>query len=147
MPGEQLSRRERTTWMIISCGSRFTRQDFSGASPGQSNSRLAGPAGRSREEDWLLSAQSDTEAYFGRRAQAREFSQRAIESALHAEAKETAALWQINAALRAAEFGNAGSARNDAMAALALVPGRDIRSVAALSLARAGDAAEAKKLA
>jgi hypothetical protein len=33
------------------------------------------------------------------------------------------------------------------MAALALVPGKDIRTVAALSLARAGDAAEAKRLA
>src|ERR1700687_1432327 len=108
--------------------------------------QLAWAAGRPREENWLLSAQSDTEAYFGRLAKAREFSQRAIDSALHADAKETAALWQVNAALREAEFGNAGSARHDAMAALALVPGRDIRSVAALSLARAGDAAEAKKL-
>jgi eukaryotic-like serine/threonine-protein kinase len=33
------------------------------------------------------------------------------------------------------------------MVALALVPGRDIRSVAALSMARAGDEPEAKKLA
>jgi serine/threonine protein kinase/predicted Zn-dependent protease len=109
--------------------------------------QLAWAAGRSGEEDWLLSAQSDTEAYFGRLAKARELSRRAIDSAVHADAKETAALWQVNAALREAEFGNAGSARHDAVAALALVPGRDIRSVAALSLARAGDAAEAKRLA
>jgi len=109
--------------------------------------QLAWAAGRSGEEDWLLSAQSDTEAYFGRLAKAREFSQRAIDSTVHADAKETAALWQVNAALREAEFGNAGSARHDAVAGLALVPGKDIRSVAALSLARAGDAAEAKRLA
>jgi serine/threonine protein kinase/tetratricopeptide (TPR) repeat protein len=109
--------------------------------------QLAWAAGRPREEDWLLSAQSDTEAYFGRLGKAREFSQRATDSALHADAKETAALWQVNAALREAEFGNAGPARHDAVAALALVPGRDIRSVGAMSLARAGDAAEAKKLA
>ena len=109
--------------------------------------QLAWAAGRPREEDWLLSAQSDTEAYFGRLAKSREFSQGAFGSAVHADAKETAALWRVNAALREAEFGNAGSARQDAMAALALVPGRDIRSVAALSLARAGYAAEAKRLA
>jgi tetratricopeptide (TPR) repeat protein len=109
--------------------------------------QLAWAAGRPREEDWLLSAQSDTEAYFGRLAKARAFSQRAIDSAIHADAKETAALWQVNAALRAAEFGNVDSARHDAVAALALVPGRDIRSVAALSLARASDAAGAKRLA
>src|SRR5215469_10592630 len=43
--------------------------------------------------------------------------------------------------------GDAASARHSAMVALALVPGRDIRSVAALSMARAGDEPEAKKLA
>src|SRR5215469_2942462 len=109
--------------------------------------QLAWAAGRSGEEDWLLSAQSDTEAYFGRLAKARDFSQQAIELAKRADAKETAALWQVNAALREAEFGNRAGARKDALAALVLAPGRDIRSVAALALARAGDTAEAAKLA
>src|SRR5438128_2144596 len=108
--------------------------------------QLAWAAGRPGEEDWLLSAQSDTEAYYGRLAKAREFSQRAIDSAKRADARETAALWQVNAAVREAEFGNASSARHDATAALALVPGKDVRSVAALALARAGDAALAQKL-
>jgi tetratricopeptide (TPR) repeat protein len=108
--------------------------------------QLAWAAGRPREEDWLLSAQSDTEAYFGRLAPAREFSRRAVDSALHANAKETAALWHANAALREAEFGNASSARQNAVAALALVQGRDVRSVAALALARAGNAAQAQKI-
>jgi serine/threonine protein kinase/predicted Zn-dependent protease len=108
--------------------------------------QLAWAAGRPGEEDWLLSAQSDTEAYFGRLAKAREFSQRAIDSAKRADAKETAALWQVNAAMREAEFGNASSARLNAMAGLALVPGKDVRSLAALALARAGDAAQAQKL-
>jgi serine/threonine protein kinase/TolB-like protein len=109
--------------------------------------QLAWAAGRPREEDWLLSAQSDTEAYFGRLAKAREFSQRALESALRADAIETASLWQVNAALREAEFGNDHSAGQAALAALARAPGRDVRSVAALALARAGDAAQAQKLA
>ena len=109
--------------------------------------QLAWAAGRSGEEDFLLQLQSDTEAYFGRVAKAREFSQRASDSALRAQAKETAALWRVNAALREAEFGNAASARREAMAALALVPGVDIKYLAALSLARAGDTAQAHKLA
>jgi len=104
-------------------------------------------AGRRGEEDWLLSAQSDTEAYFGRLTKAREFSQRALESAVRADAKETAALWQVNNALREAEFGNARSAGQNALAALALAPGRDVRSVAALALARAGETTKAQKLA
>ncbi len=67
--------------------------------------QLALAAGRAGEEDWLLSAQSDTEAYFGWLAKAREFSHRALESARRADAKEPAALWHANAALREAEFG------------------------------------------
>jgi tetratricopeptide (TPR) repeat protein len=98
--------------------------------------QLAWAVGRPGEEDWLLSEQSDTDAYFGRLGKAREFSQRAIESAKRADEKETAALWQVNAALREAEFGNAISARQKALAA---VPGKDVRDVAALALARAGD--------
>jgi tetratricopeptide (TPR) repeat protein len=107
--------------------------------------QLTWAVGRPKEEDWLLSTQSDTEAYFGRLAKAREFSRRAVESAQHADAKETAALWQANAALREAEFGNASAARQNAQASLSLMPGKDIRSVAALALARAGDAARAQK--
>jgi tetratricopeptide (TPR) repeat protein len=109
--------------------------------------QLAWAAGRLKEEDWLLSAQSDTEAYSGRLAKAQEFSRRAFDSASHADAKETAALWQVNAALREAEFGNPNSARQDALSALALAPGKEVTSLAALALARAGDASQAKKLA
>ncbi|HKD86321.1 MAG TPA: protein kinase [Terriglobales bacterium] len=109
--------------------------------------QLAWAAGRPREEDWLLSTQSDTEAYFGRLGKARDFSRRAVESALRADAKETAALWQVDAALREAEFGNATSARQNATAALALAPGREVKSLAALALARAGDTVRAQKLA
>jgi eukaryotic-like serine/threonine-protein kinase len=109
--------------------------------------QLAWAAGRSGEEDWMLSTQSDTEAYFGRLAKAREYSQRAVQSADRADAKETAAWWQANAALREAEFGNPSPARQNALAALALAPGRDVRSLAALALARAGVTAQAQKLA
>lgn len=109
--------------------------------------QLTWAAGRSGEEDWLLSTQSDTEGYFGWLQKAREFSRRAVDSARRAEANETAALWQANAALREAEFGNVDRARREALAALSLVPGRDVMSVAALALSRSGEVAEAQKLA
>jgi hypothetical protein len=109
--------------------------------------QLAWAAGRAREEDWLLSAQSDTEAYFGRLAKAREFSRRAVESASRAGAKEAAGLWQADAALREVEFGNASSARRYATSALAMMAGIDVKSLAALALARSGDTASAGKLA
>ena len=109
--------------------------------------QLAWGAGRSREEDWLLSTQSDTEAYFGHLVRAREFSRRSVDSALRADAKETGALWQANAALREAELGNDSSARQSALAALALAEGKEVRSVAALALARAGDTARGQRVA
>jgi serine/threonine protein kinase/Flp pilus assembly protein TadD len=109
--------------------------------------QLAWAGGRLGDEDMLLAMQSNTEAYHGKLGRAREFSHRAVESALRADAKETAALWQVNAALWDAEFGNAASARQSALAALALMAGRDVQGLAALALARAGDGAQAQKLA
>jgi DNA-binding winged helix-turn-helix (wHTH) protein/Tfp pilus assembly protein PilF len=109
--------------------------------------QLAWAAERPGEDDWLLSAQSDTEAYLGRLAKAREFSKRAVDSARRADSKEAGALWEVNAALREAEFGNPTSARRDAMAATALATGKYVRSVAALALSRAGNGAQAQKMA
>jgi eukaryotic-like serine/threonine-protein kinase len=96
-------------------------------------------------EDLLLSAQSDTEAYYGRLAKARELSRRAVDSAKSNDAKETAAIWAVNQALREAEFGNPTQARESASTALSLAPGRDVQVLAALALARAGSAVLAQK--
>jgi eukaryotic-like serine/threonine-protein kinase len=108
--------------------------------------QVAWGAGKSGSEDFLLSMQSDTEAYYGRLSKARDFSRRATDSAVRAGSKETAALWQVNAALREAEFGNTSSARKGVTAALTLSPGRDVKVAAALTLARIGDAPAAKRL-
>ena len=109
--------------------------------------QVAWGTGKAGEEDALLSAQSDTEAYYGRMDRARDFSRRAMDSAIRADAKEIAALWQVNAALREAELGNSDRARREARAALTLSSGRNVVVVAALSLARSGDVAGAKALA
>jgi serine/threonine protein kinase/tetratricopeptide (TPR) repeat protein len=106
--------------------------------------QVAWAAGRPGEEDTLLSTQSDTEAYHGRLARAREFSMRAVESAERASSTERAALWQVNAALREAEFGNAAVAKQDVSKALALSRGRDVSTASGLTLARSGDHAGAK---
>jgi predicted Zn-dependent protease len=103
--------------------------------------------GKPGTEDLLLSAQSDTEAYHGRLAKARDLSQHAVDSAKSNDAKETAAIWEVNQALREAEFGNATQARQFDSAALALAPGRDVQLLAALALSRAGDAVSAQKFA
>ncbi len=109
--------------------------------------QIAWATGRPGAEDLLLSTQSDTEAYYGRLSKAREFSQRAVESAKHADAPESAALWQANAALREAEFGNSAIARSLIDKATALASGRDVEILAALTKARAADPAGAENLA
>src|SRR5947209_5751915 len=65
--------------------------------------QLAWAAGKPGSEDILLSFQSDTEAYYGRLVKARDFSRRAVDAAVRNDSRETAALWQVNAALRSEE--------------------------------------------
>jgi ATP/maltotriose-dependent transcriptional regulator MalT len=104
-------------------------------------------AWRGDGQDALLSAQSDTEAYFGRLAKAREFSQRAVDSALKSNEKETAALWQANSALHEVEVGYSVSAGKRAHAALAIAAGPVVNTLAALALARSGNIVKARQLA
>jgi eukaryotic-like serine/threonine-protein kinase len=108
--------------------------------------QLAWAAGRLGDEDVMLSGQADTEAYYGRLTRAQDYSRRAAEVAVRADSKETAALWRAAAGLREAEFGNPAAARHNVDVALSLSSGRDIKLLAALTLARAGDTTNAKKL-
>ncbi len=110
------------------------------------NRQVEWAAGRPGEEDQMLTIHSDTQAYYGRLTQARDFSRRAVDSAARAGAKETAAVWQANAALREAEFGNVAAAKEGVAKALTLAPGRDVKLFAALTLARIGETPRAKAL-
>jgi tetratricopeptide (TPR) repeat protein/predicted Ser/Thr protein kinase len=102
--------------------------------------------GKPGEEDPLLAAQANTEAWYGKFKNARELTRRAMDSAQHNDAQETAAAYQAAAALSEVESGNRGQALADAHAALKLAPDRDVRALTALALARAGDTAAAEKL-
>lgn len=102
--------------------------------------------GKPGAEDFQLSASADTEAFFGHLQEARRLSSAAIDSALRNQLREAAALWQVNAALREAEFGNTARARQLASAAMVMGPGRDVHVLAALALARAGDAGRALQI-
>jgi hypothetical protein len=115
---------------------------------GPKMSQLAsGAIGKPGMEDLLLAAQADTEGCYGRLMNARELTRRAMDSAGHNDAKESAAYYQAAAALREVEAGDRDQARTEANAALKLAPNRDVRVIAALALARAGDTPGAEKLA
>jgi serine/threonine protein kinase/Flp pilus assembly protein TadD len=98
-------------------------------------------------EDVLFSFESDTEAFHGRLARARELSKRAADSALRNDSPETAAAWQMDVALRDAEFNNVSLSRQETASALFTASTRDVSILAALALARIGDTDRAKRLA
>jgi serine/threonine protein kinase/tetratricopeptide (TPR) repeat protein len=108
--------------------------------------QVAWAAGKPGSEDLLLSFESDTKAYHGELKKARDVSRRAVDAAVRFDSKETAGLWQVSAALREAEFGNSEATRQGVAAALALSPGRDVKLLSALALARARDAGRARSL-
>ncbi len=108
--------------------------------------QMAWAAGKPGAEDVLLSFASDTEAFYGHLSNARSLSMRAIDSARRSDQRETAAGWQINEALREAEFGNYSRAQKATSSALAMASTRDVRIMAALTLARAGAPVAAQQM-
>ena len=109
--------------------------------------QLAWAAGKPNGEDSLLSAQSDTEAYYGRLKKAREFTERAVQAAKKADLPESAAIWQVEAGIREAVFGNLDQAQKYAADALKSSPdSKDVRAIAAVIYARAGDEAKARQI-
>jgi tetratricopeptide (TPR) repeat protein len=104
--------------------------------------------GQPDSEHFGLALQSDTEAYAGHLAKARELTLRAIASAVRADSKENAAIWQENAALREAALGNLPDAQQNAIAALKLEHGsQSVQVEGALAFAMTGDDARAESLA
>jgi eukaryotic-like serine/threonine-protein kinase len=109
--------------------------------------QLTASAGKPGWEDQLLAMQAGTEAYFGRLAKAGKYSGRAGDSALQADAKETAATWRLYGALHDAEAGMLNPSLKETIAALAISPGKTAQILGPLSLARSGDARRAQALA
>ena len=99
-------------------------------------------------ENWGLALASDTEAYVGHLSKARELTKRSVGSAIRADSRENAGIWQAIAAQREAVYGNPAEARQAAAEALKLAPAsQGVESEAALALAMAGDTARAESLA
>jgi serine/threonine protein kinase/tetratricopeptide (TPR) repeat protein len=108
--------------------------------------QVAWARGRPGEEDQMLNDAADTQAYYGHMAKARDLDRQAADSAVRADAKETAAQWLAFQAIREVEVGNASAARQAVERALALAPGRDVKVLSALALARAGESSQAKTI-
>jgi tetratricopeptide (TPR) repeat protein len=104
--------------------------------------------GKPAYENFGLALASDTEAYSGHLGKARELTKQAVDSAVRADSKESGAIFQANAALEQAAYGNATEARQSAAEALKLVPtSQGVEVEAALAFAMAGDTARAESFA
>jgi serine/threonine protein kinase/tetratricopeptide (TPR) repeat protein len=96
----------------------------------------------------VLSLDAETAAYTGRLSRARGLTQRAVDSTVHSDNKESAAIWLENAALREAAFGNPAEARRAVAVGLKLAPASPgVRAEAALASAISGDSASSEMLA
>jgi tetratricopeptide (TPR) repeat protein len=103
--------------------------------------------GKPGVEDLSLSIQADVEGWYGRLKNASELTDRAMQSAQRNDAKETAAFYLAQAALRDVESGYKLRARAEANAAIKLATNRDVEGMAGLALARAGDLRAAENVA
>jgi len=91
---------------------------------------------------------SDTEAYGGHLGRSRELTKRAVKSAIRVDSKENGAVWQENAALREAAFGNPSDAKQAATDGVKLVStSHGVEVEASLAFAMAGDTTRAESLA
>jgi eukaryotic-like serine/threonine-protein kinase len=107
----------------------------------------AGLMGKPGFDDFMLDVESDTAAYGGQFAKARELTRRAVESAQRADEKETGAGYEAEAAVREALVGNMSQAKQQAQVALALSTGTDVEAMSAIALGLTGDAPQATRLA
>ena len=103
--------------------------------------------GKPEFENFGLALLSDTEAYGGHLSRARELTRRAVDSAIRADSKENGAVWEANASLQEAAYGDATEARDIATEALKLAPAsHGVEAEAALAFAMAGAAERAESL-
>jgi eukaryotic-like serine/threonine-protein kinase len=121
---------------------------FLGADPAAMAEQQQWLAGKPDYENWGLALTSDTEAYRGHLAKARELTKRLVDYDLRSDNKEGGAIYLAIAAQREAAHGNAAEARQLAAEALKLAPTSQGAEVeAALAFAMAGDTARSESMA
>jgi hypothetical protein len=97
-------------------------------------------------EDWMANSAGYVSAYSGHLQEARRMSRRAEDLARKAERRDSEALYEADAAVREALFGNVSNARQGAGRALELSKSRDVEYEAAFALALSGDSSRSQAL-
>jgi serine/threonine protein kinase len=97
-------------------------------------------------EALILARQADTAAYYGEVKKARQLSTEAINAALRAGQRETAATYEAECALREALFGNTSEAEMQATHAISMASGRGVDYTVALAFAYANNRGISKEV-
>jgi eukaryotic-like serine/threonine-protein kinase len=104
-------------------------------------------AGKPDFENEGLSLESDTQGYAGHLGEAQRLTARSVDSSIRSDSRENGAIWQENAALREAAFGNDQKTLQAVAKGLKLVSkSQGVQVEAALALAIAGDTARAESM-
>src|SRR5262249_19351972 len=98
-------------------------------------------------EEQTVSIDADSEARIGHLKRADQLSTHVVDLCQKKRHPEEGAEYQLNVALRKAEFGDSRESTMLAEQSLRLAPTRDVKILAAIALARAGHAQEAEQLA
>lgn len=101
---------------------------------------------RSGVDDWMSNSEGFVLAYSGHLKAARKMSQLAADLARKAERRDTEALYEADAAVREALFGNLSTARQRAAEALELSKSRDVAYGVGFALALSEDAFRSEAL-
>jgi eukaryotic-like serine/threonine-protein kinase len=126
---------------------RYALAFFGSDSPGMAEQQQWF-AGKAEYENFGLALASDTEAFVGHAAKARELIKRAVDSAIRTDNKEVGAIYLAIAAQREAVFGRPAEARQGAAEALKLAPeSPGATAEAGLAFALAGDTGGAESMA
>jgi DNA-binding winged helix-turn-helix (wHTH) protein/predicted Zn-dependent protease len=97
-------------------------------------------------DDWMSNAEGFVLAYSGHLQAARKMSQLAADLARKTERRDTGALYEADAAVREALFGNVSTARQRALDALELSKSRDVEYAVGFALAFSGDSSRSQAL-
>jgi DNA-binding winged helix-turn-helix (wHTH) protein len=97
-------------------------------------------------DDWMSNSEGFVLAYSGHLEAARKMSQLAADLARKTERRDTEALYQADAAVREALFGNVATARRRAGDALGLSKSRDVAYGVGFALALSGDSSRSQAL-
>lgn len=97
-------------------------------------------------DDWMFNSEGFVLGYSGHLQAARKMSQLAADVARKAERRDTEALYEVDAAVREALFGNVSIARQRAVGALALSTSRDVTFGVGFALALSGDSSRSQEV-